>query len=885
LTAEEQRLEDAKAHRVHWWRWGPYLSERQWGTVREDYSPDGHAWNYFTHDHARSRAYRWGEDGIAGICDRHQRICFALAFWNERDPILKERLFGLTNQQGNHGEDVKEYYFYLDALPSSAYLKYLYKYPQAAYPYQQLIDENGRRSRNDLEYELLDTGIFDQNRYFDIFVEYAKVTFDDVLIRITAINRGPDEAPLRILPHLWFRNKWAWGDPDEDRPGVYRVDDLGGGAGFPVVELDEQYYGKRWLLIPGGPELLFTENETNNHLLFNTRNRIPYVKDAFHRYIVNNDVEAINPALTGTKMAAHYPFHIAPGASVTIKLRLTAEQPTSTVAADYFGAAFDDTFTLRQREADEFYARFFNPDMSDDAKNVQRQAFAGLLWNKQSYHYEVQRWLDGDSGYPPPPEQRRFGRNRDWITLYNADVISMPDKWEYPWYASWDLAFHCMVMALIDPNFAKRQLILLLREWYMHPSGKVPAYEWSFDDANPPVLAGAALRVYQIDRRMTGTGDRNFLERVFQKLLLNFTWWVNRKDPEGLNIFEGGFLGLDNIGMFDPSHPLPGGLRVQQSDATSWMMSYSLSMAYIALELARENPAYEDLASKFFEHCVYISDAMNNIGGVGLWDEQDGFYYDVLQAPDGEHQRLKVRSLVGLIPLLAVKTLEPEDVEGRTGFLKRMQWFLDHHPHISEHVDSSQHTDKGVRRLLALVNKERLIRVLRYMLDEKEFLSPYGIRSLSKFHEQNPYTLELDHITHAINYEPAESTSVFFGGNSNWRGPVWVQMNVLIIEALQRYDYYYGKDLKVECPTGSGQMLTLWEVSEELSRRLSRIFLRRDNRRAVYGNAAKFQQDPYWRDLILFYEYFHGDNGAGLGASHQTGWTALVAKLLEQSGE
>jgi Glycosyl hydrolase family 63 C-terminal domain len=881
-TAEDRRLDDANARRVHWWRWGPYLSERQWGTVREDYSPDGDAWNYFPHEHARSRAYRWGEDGIAGLCDRHQRVCFALAFWNERDEILKERLFGLTNLQGNHGEDVKEYYFYLDALPSSAYLKYLYKYPQSPFPYQQLIDENARRSRLEPEFELLDTKIFDQDRYFDIYIEYAKQTFEEVLIRITAINRGPDAAPLRILPTWWFRNKWSWNEPDEVCPSVCRVQ---GTNGFQVVEMQHHYYGQRWMIIEGSPELLFTENETNDQFLFGAANRTPYVKDAFHRYIIHGERAAVNPAQTGTKMAAHFPLQIAAGASATVKLRMTVNNPSLQNADGYFGSSFDETFMLRQHESDEFYARFVHPGMSDDAKNVQRQAFSGLLWNKQSYHYDVQRWLDGDPGYPPPPPERRLGRNHDWTTLRNADVLSMPDKWEYPWYASWDLAFHCMVMALIDSGFAKRQLVLLLREWYMHPSGKVPAYEWCFDDANPPVLAAAAFRVYQIDRRITGHADRPFLERVFQKLLMNFTWWVNRTDPEGLNIFEAGFLGLDNIGIFDRSHPLPGGHHIEQSDSTSWMMAYSLSMMSIALELARENPVYEDLATKFIEHCVYISDAMNKIGGTGLWDEQDGFYYDVLKLPSGDRQQLRVRSMVGLIPLFAVRVLEPQDLEGRTVFLKRMQWFLDHHANINEHIDSSQHSDKGVRRLVALVNKERLVRVLRYMLDENEFLSPHGIRSLSKYHAQHPYMLEVDHTMYGIQYEPAESESGVFGGNSNWRGPVWVQMNVLIIEALQRYDYYYGDSLKVECPTGSGQWKTLWEVSQEISRRISRIFLRRDDRRAVYGGTTKFQQDPHWRDLILFYEYFHGDNGAGLGASHQTGWTALVAKLLEQSGE
>jgi hypothetical protein len=887
MTAEEQRLQDTRERKAHWKRWGPYLSERQWGTVREDYSANGDAWNYFPHDHARSRAYRWGEDGIAGICDRHQRICFAMAFWNEHDSILKERLFGLTNAQGNHGEDVKEYCFYLDATPTSAYLKYLYKYPQRQFPYEQLIEENARRTRNDPEFELLDTGIFNDNRYFDIFVEYAKAAPEDILVRVTAWNRGPDAAKLHLLPTLWFRNKWAWGDtmPGNARPELHALADF---AGNRAIELQQPDYGKRWLLIRGQPELLFTENETNAKRLYGTPNRVPFVKDAIHNFVVNGDKGAVNPKQLGTKAAAHFFAEIPPGGKVEIRFRLTDQPPTKDITPDAaFGKGFEDVFALRQKEADEFYERMIRHPMSDDAKLVQRQALAGLVWNKQSYHYEVARWLDGDPTQPPPAPERRAGRNHDWKHLYNADVISMPDKWEYPWYASWDLAFHCVAMALIDPDFAKNQLVLFLREWYMHPNGKLPAYEWSFDDENPPVFASAALRVYKIERRLTGRADRNFLERVFQKLLLSFTWWVNRKDPDGLNVFEGGFLGLDNIGVFDRSRPLPGGIRIEQSDSTSWMMNFSLSMMTIALELAKENPAYEDLASKFFEHCIHIADAMNNIGGqeTGLWDDEDGFYYDVLHAPNGEHLTMKVRSMVGLIPILAVDTIEPEDVESRKGFLKRMQWFLDHHKETAKHFDMSQHSKIGVRRLMALVNRERLVRILRYMLDENEFLSPYGIRSMSKVHAKNPYMLRLDDSENMVDYEPAESTSNLFGGNSNWRGPIWVQMNFMLIEALQRYDYYYGSDLKVECPTGSGKMMSLWDISQEISRRVSRIFLRRDGKRPVYGNIEKFQNDPYWRDLILFHEYFHGDNGTGLGASHQTGWTALVAKLLEQSGE
>jgi len=887
MTAEEQRLQESRDRKVHWKRWGPYLSERQWGTVREDYSANGDAWNYFPHDHARSRAYRWGEDGIAGISDPHQRICFALAFWNERDPILKERLFGLTNTQGNHGEDVKEYYFYLDATPTSAYLRYLYKYPQAAFPYDQLIEENARRSRNDPEYELLDTGIFDQDRYFDIFIEYAKASAEDVLIRITAWNRAAEAARLHILPTIWFRNKWDWGDtaPGNARPNLRWLPEI---ASIPAIELEQFDYGKRWLLIGDAPELLFTENETNTKRLYKVPNRTPFVKDAFNDYVVNGVKSAINSQRAGTKAAARFSTEIPAGGKFEIRLRLTDQAPTKAATPDAtFGKEFDDVIVRRQKEADEFYARMIRHPMSDDAKRVQRQAFAGLLWNKQSYHYEVERWLEGDPTQPAPSPERLNGRNHNWKHLYNADVISMPDKWEYPWYASWDLAFHCVAMAMIDPDFAKSQLILFMREWYMHPNGKLPAYEWSFDDENPPVFAGAALRIYGIERRLRGKADRNFLERVFQKLLLNFTWWVNRKDPDGLNVFEGGFLGLDNIGVFDRSRPLPGGVRIEQSDSTSWMMNFSLNMMTIALELAKENPNYEDVASKFFEHCIHIADAMNNIGGenIGLWDEEDGFYYDALLAPNGEHLTLKVRSMVGLIPIFAVDTLEPEEVEPRRGFLRRMQWFLDHHKETAQHLDMSQRSDLGVRRLMALVNRDRLVRICRYLLDESEFLSPYGIRSLSKIHAKKPFTLRLDDTEHVIDYEPAESTSDLFGGNSNWRGPVWMPANFMVIEALQRYDYYYGSSLKVECPTGSGKMMTLWDVSQEISRRISRIFLQRGGRRPVFGNIEKFQNDPHWRDLILFHEYFHGDTGAGLGASHQTGWTALVAKLLEQSGE
>jgi mannosylglycerate hydrolase MGH1-like protein len=884
MTSEEQRLLASSEREAHWQRWGPYLSERQWGTVREDYSPNGDAWQYFPHDHARSRTYRWGEDGIAGICDRHQHICFALALWNEKDFILKERLFGLTNPEGNHGEDVKEYYFYLDAIPSSCYLKYLYKYPQAAYPYEQLVLVNGKRTRKDPEYELVDTGIFDEKRYFDVFVEYAKATPEEILVRITAWNRGPDAAPLHLLPTLWFRNRWAWGEP-YDPPTAARMD---GPAGTELIALDEFHYGKRWLLIEAPPELLFTNNETNMERLFGEKSSTPYVKDAFHRYIIHGERTAVNPEMNGTKAAAHFAQVIPSGQSSTIRLRLMDSNPAASAAPaqEFFGAKFDATFEQRKREADEFYALRINQKISDDARLVRRQAFAGLLWGKESYHYDVKRWLDGDPPQPPPDPRRRFGRNHEWVHLHNSDVISMPDKWEYPWYAQWDLAFHCVVMALIDPQFAKDQLILLLREWYMHPNGQLPAYEWNFSDVNPPVHAWAAWRVYKIAGRIQGKMDRAFLVRVFHKMLLNFTWWVNRKDPEGKNVFEGGFLGLDNIGVFDRSTPLGPGSYVEQSDGTSWMAMFCLNMLSIAMELARDDPAYEDVASKFFEHFVYIAQAMNDMGGagIGLWDDEDGFYYDVLHLGD-TRVPMKVRSMVGLVPLFAAETFEPEELERFPGFSRRMQWFLNHHPDLGEHVDMSQRTPRGTRILLTIANRKKLERIYRYVFDEGEFLSAHGIRALSKYHDQHPFVINHGGQGYAVDYEPAESTTALFGGNSNWRGPVWFPMNFLLIESMQRIHYYYGNEFKVEYPTGSGHQKTLWETAAEISRRLTHIFVRRDGRRAVYGGVSLFQNDPQWRDYINFYEYFHGETGAGLGANHQTGWTALVAKLIEQSGE
>ncbi len=880
MTAEALRLKEARERTAHWRRWGPYLSERQWGTVREDYSPDGAAWGYFSHDHARSRAYRWGEDGLAGISDNHQRLCFALALWNGRDPILKERPFGLANGEGNHGEDVKEYYFYLDATPTHSYMKYLYKYPQAAFPYDRLVEENRRRGRHAPEYELLDTGVFEEDRYFDVVVEYAKAATDDILIRLTVTNRGPDPADLHLLPTLWFRNTWAW-EPGAKRPGL--------SAGRPteswrVIEAEHESLGRRWLFCEGSPALLFTENETNRQRLFGVPNPAPFVKDGINDSLVHGRTGAVNPEQVGTKAAAHYRLAVGPGAAVTVRLRLSdARSPGGP-----FGGAFDALFARRAREADEFYATVIPATLSDDARRVMRQAFAGMLWGKQFYHYDVTRWLAGDPPGPPPPPGRAQGRNREWTHLYNEDILSMPDKWEYPWYAAWDLAFHTIPLALLDPDFAKAQLLLLLREWYMHPNGQLPAYEWAFGDVNPPVHAWAAWRVYKIDKKRTGRSDRVFLERVFHKLLLNFTWWVNRKDPEGLNLFQGGFLGLDNIGVFDRSAPLPTGGTIEQSDGTAWMGMYCLNMLAIALELARENPAYEDVASKFFEHFVYIAHAMDNRGGAGieLWDEQDGFYYDVLCLPGGKCCELRVRSMVGLIPLFAEETLEPETVERLPGFARRMQWFIDNRPEFREHVETQERPGGGVRRLLSIVTRDRLPRVLRFMLDEAEFLSPYGVRALSRYHRDHPYVLTVNGHEHRVDYEPAESTTGFFGGNSNWRGPVWFPVNYLLIESLQKLHYFYGDGLKVACPTGSDRLVTLWEVATEIARRLGRIFLRgADGRRPVYGGTERFQRDPHWRDLILFHEYFHGDDGAGLGASHQTGWTGLVAKLIQQCGE
>jgi len=881
MDAEKRRLQEAGRRELHWRRWGPYLSEREWGTVREDYSEYGSAWEFFPFEHSHLRAYRWGEDGIAGICDNHQRLCFALAFWNGRDPILKERLYGLTGNQGNHGEDVKEYYYYLDSTPTHSYMKCLYKYPQAEFPYKRLLEANTSRSRQDPEYELLDTGILDENRYFDIFAEYAKVDANDILIRISVANRGPEAATLHLLPTLWFRNTWTW-DTKEEKPVLRRVSQEGGDG---AIDAEQKDLGIYRLVLDGNPPLLFTENETNAQALWGLENARPYVKDSFHQRVVKGREEAVNPEQTGTKACAWYTLQLDPGQTTIVRLRLMHMTDASRLVP-YVEPDFDGLFAERIAEADEFYS-FCPGTLSEDGKRVQRQAFAGLLWTKQFYNFVVETWLEGDPGQPTPPAARKHGRNAQWVHLYNDDVISMPDKWEYPWYAAWDLAFHAIPLAMVDPEFAMRQLRLFLREWYLHPNGQIPAYEWALGDVNPPVHAWACWRVYQIHRKLTGKPDYTFLQSVFHKLLMNFTWWVNRKDSTGNNIFEGGFLGLDNIGLFDRSSELPLGGYMEQSDGTSWMAMYCLNMLKIALELASKvNRIYEDVASKFFEHFLYIAAAMNGIGDGGLWDETDGFFYDRLRLPNGQSIPMRVRSMVGLIPLFAVDTIEPELIDQLPGFKRRMEWFRSNRKDLCGNIASLQIEGMGSRRLLSLVAPSRLIRVLERMLSEDEFLSPHGIRALSKYHQQHPFVLPVDGQDYRVDYEPAESNTGVFGGNSNWRGPVWFPVNFLLIESLQKFNHYFGNDVQVDFPTGSGKKTTLGDVACELSRRLSHIFLRdAQGRRAVFGGTEKFQTDPHFRDHILFYEYFHGDNGAGLGASHQTGWTALVAKLLQQSGE
>ncbi len=875
MTKEEIRLKDSQSRTRHWKRWGPYLSERAWGTVREDYSAEGEPWEYFPHDHARSRAYRWNEDGIAGICDRHQHLCFALALWNGRDPILKERLFGLTGHQGNHGEDVKEYYFYLDSTPTHSYMKYLYKYPQAEFPYEQLLEENQRRSKNDGEFELMDTGVFQDDRYFDVFVEYAKTSPDDICIMLRVANRGPEAAEIHLLPTLWFRNMWSW-DLGSPKPGL-DLDKAG------AIHAADAELGDYYLYFEAGGTPLFTENETNTQRLWGVANNSPFVKDAFHRWVINGETSAVNPQTRGTKAAIHYKLVIAAGQEAAVKLRL-AQEDAPAATGDMLSAGFDRTFQLRRQEADEFYDSVVPETANEDQRSVMRQAFAGLLWGKQFYHYVVRDWLNGDPGQPPPPPERKRGRNHAWEHLYNADIISMPDKWEYPWYAAWDLGFHCVSLALVDPDFAKEQLVLMLREWYMHPNGQIPAYEWAFGEVNPPVHAWAAYQVYLTDKaKNDGHGDTQFLERVFHKLLLNFTWWVNRKDVEGMNVFQGGFLGLDNIGVFDRRADLPAGGNVEQSDGTSWMAMYSLDMLAIALELAAGDVTYEDVASKFWEHFVYIARAMNHMGddGLSLWNQEDNFFYDVLHLPDGTRLPLRVRSMVGLIPLYAVQILEPALLDSMPSFKRRLEWFIENRKDLIGNMACMKTPGHQERRLLSIASREQLRSILQVMLDENEFLSPCGIRALSRYHKDHPYTLELDGTTHSVDYEPAESRSGLFGGNSNWRGPIWFPVNYLLVHALRRFHQYYGDSFKVECPARSGRMANLDEVADEIARRLVSTFERdAEGRRPVFGSNDKFQSDPHWRDYLPFYEYFHGDTGAGMGASHQTGWTALAASMI-----
>ena len=857
--------------------WGPYLSERQWGTVREDYSESGDAWNHFTHDQARSRAYRWGEDGLAGISDDRQLLCFAVALWNGKDPIVKERLFGLTNSEGNHGEDVKEYYFYLDSTPTHSYMKYLYKYPQRAYPYDDLVKTNQRRGRNDFEYELLDTGVFDDDRYFDVFVEYAKASPENVLVQITIANRGPEPATLHVLPTIWFRNTWSWGSEDP-RPELRLLN--GGGA----VAAAHPVLGEYVMRADGAPEWLFTENETNTERLVSMRNRTPYVKDAFHSYLVHGRRESVNPERKGTKAAAHYTVTVPGGGSQVLRLRLCEEVTSRTLResqATSCGADFDQVIADRRREADEFYANVIPQTLDEDGRNVMRQALAGMLWSKQFYNYDVDRWLT-ERGSDPVHPLRRAPRNDSWHHMENSDIISMPDKWEYPWYAAWDLAFHVLALTLVDVEFGKQQLDLMLRERYLHPNGQIPAYEWNFGDVNPPVHAWSTIFTYRLEKNRHGRGDIEWLERSFHKLLMNFTWWVNRKDRSGKNVFEGGFLGLDNIGVFDRSAPLPTGGYLEQADGTAWMALFCQNMLEIAVQLALEKPAYADMCIKFVEHYLWIGSSLVHAGDdVGMWDEEDGFFYDVLRLPGGGGQRLKVRSMVGLLPLCAVTVFEGELLEKYPALVSRIREFLSARPELTAFIHDPAKQGYGGRRLASVLDEEKLRRVLAKMLDEHEFFSPYGIRAISQYHRDHPYVFRVGQQEYSVSYLPAESDTGMFGGNSNWRGPIWMPVNGLIVRALLQYYAYYGDTFTVECPTGSGQYLTLHQVAEELSRRLARIFLRDEHgRRPVYGGTRTFQEDPHWRDLVLFYEYFHGDNGAGLGASHQTGWTGIVARMM-----
>ncbi len=874
--ALRMQVDTHNENRDKWYLWGPYLSERQWGTVREDYSSDGNAWNFFPFSHAHSRVYRWGEDGLAGWCDIQQRICLGLALWNEKDPILKERLFGLSNDQGNHGEDVKEYYYYLDALPSHSYLKMLYKYPQAMFPYQQLIDESKRRDRNQAEFELIDTGIFDQDRYFDVFVQYAKASEQDTLMQISITNRGPEKAPLHVIPQLWFRNTWKW-QANSPKPQINQLGTNGAILKYP--DWQEHYF-----YADGNPEILFCENETNMRIHGNKPNARGFFKDGFHDYLIHKRQDAVNPNRSGTKMGIHYRFEIEPGATVEIKCRLTPSKSNNAFSD------FSALVGLRKQEADHYYQDLQEGMTSEEDRLIQRQALAGMIWSKQFFYYDVRLWLNGDPGQPPPPADRKGKRNFEWQHLHNSEVISMPDKWEYPWYAAWDLAFHCVPLALVDPEFAKDQLLLLTREWYMHPNGQLPGYEWNFNDVNPPVHAWATWRVFQIDRTHNGSvtkGDIPFLERVFQKLLLNFTWWVNRKDANGRNIFQGGFLGMDNIGIFDRNAPLPDGYVFNQADGTAWMAMYSLNMLRISLELALHNPVYEDIATKFFEHFLYIAGAMTNMRGgdkeQSLWDEEDEFYYDEIITSKGDYFPLKVRSMVGLIPLFAVQVLEPYLVSHLPKFCSRLEWFLKFRPDLAQLISRWHDPGKGEKRLLSLLRGHRMKCLLRRMLNETEFLSDYGVRSLSKIYQQ-PYEVNHEGRSFSIRYVPGDSDSPMFGGNSNWRGPIWFPVNYLIIESLYSFHQYYGDDFQVECPVGSKNFLSIEQIADELSNRLMNLFrTSADGSRPVAGSHPKLKTDPHFRDYIQFYEFFHGDDGHGLGASHQTGWTGLVAELLRRA--
>ena len=875
--AEGIRLEQDRQRKLPWKKWGPYLSERQWGTVREDYSDDGNAWDYFGHDQSRSRAYRWGEDGLAGISDDRQLLCFAVALWNGKDPILKERMFGLTNSEANHGEDVKEYYFYLDSTPTHSYMQYLYKYPQSAYPYDQLVTTNQGRSRLEFEYELIDTGVFDDNRYFDVFVEYAKAAPEDILVQITVCNRGPEAATLHVLPTVWFRNTWSWGG-NVARPELRQERDEG-----PVV-IAHSDLGERFFVADDASVFLFTENETNNERLFKSANRTPYVKDGINDYVVHGRLDAVNPGKKGTKVAAHHLLTVGAGESQVVQVRLTDVAPDpsrrTNARAQKTRNDFSSVIETRRREAEEFYGTVIPTSLDADQANVMRQALAGMMWSKQFYHYDVDTWLK-ERGADPFKPVRRAPRNEHWHHMFNADVISMPDKWEYPWYAAWDLAFHVMALTLVDEEFGKQQLDLMLRGHYLHPNGQLPAYEWNFGDVNPPVHAWSTIFTYRL-MQAHGRGDVDWLERSFQKLLLNFTWWVNRKDRTGRNVFEGGFLGLDNIGVFDRSAPLPTGGYLEQADGTAWMALFCQNMLEIAAALADERPAYLSMCRKFIEHFLWIASSMVHAGEqVGMWDEEDGFFYDVLRLPDGSAQRLKVRSMVGLLPLCAVTVFEGDRLHKDEEVLGYLQRFLNARPELRTYIHDPVKMGVGGRRLAAILSEEKLRRVLRTMLDENEFFSPYGIRALSRYHAEHPYVFHVGNQAYGVGYLPAESDTGMFGGNSNWRGPIWMPVNGLIIRALLQYYAYYGNDFTIECPTGSGKYMNLYQVAEELARRLSTIFLRNsDGHRPVYGGTSKFQDDQYWRDLILFYEYFHGDNGAGLGASHQTGWTGIIARML-----